>query len=45
MTLEKSGRNFEWFNSVMEEDSWYLWKHGIKELDIPLMIDYMRLGF
>ena len=44
-SLEKSGRDFEWFSSVMEDDSQHLLKHGIKELDIPLMVDYMRMGF
>ncbi len=44
-SLEKASRDFEWFSSVMEEDSSHLHKHGIKELDIPLMIDYMRMGF
>ncbi len=44
LSLEKSGRNFEWFASVMEEDSRQLIRHGIKELDIPLMVDYLRIG-
>jgi len=44
-SLEKAGRDFEWFSSVMEEDARYLRKHGIKTMDIPLMIDYMRMGF
>ncbi len=44
-SLEKSGRDLDWFNSVMGEDSGHLVKHGIKELDIPLMVDYMRMGF
>lgn len=43
-SIEKSGRDFDWFGSVMEEDSEHLLKHGIKELDVPLMIDYMRMG-
>ncbi len=43
--LEKSSRDFEWFASIMEEDSRHLLKHGIKELDIPLMVDYLRMGF
>jgi tetratricopeptide (TPR) repeat protein len=41
--LEKSGRDFDWFASVMEEDSEHLLRHGIKEMDIPLMVDYMRI--
>ncbi|MFC2116081.1 tetratricopeptide repeat protein [Bacteroidota bacterium] len=44
-SLEKGGRDFEWFSSVMEEDSSHLYNHGIKEMDIPLMVDYMRMGF
>jgi tetratricopeptide (TPR) repeat protein len=43
--IEKSGRDFKWFDSAMEEDSRHLMKHGIKEFDIPLMIDYMRMAF
>jgi tetratricopeptide (TPR) repeat protein len=45
MSIEKGERDFEWFSAVMEEDSRYLLKHGIKELDISLMVDYMRIGF
>ena len=44
-SLEKSGRDFDWFSSVMKEDSVYLLRNGIKELDIHLVIDYMRMGF
>ncbi len=43
-SLDKSSRDFDWFDSVMEEDSSHLLKHGIKELDIPLMVDYLRMG-
>lgn len=43
-SLDKSGRDMEWFSSVMEEDSRYLVKHGIKQIDLPLLIDYMRMG-
>ncbi len=43
-SLEKSSRDLDWFSSVMEEDASYLLKHEIKELDIPLMIDYIRMS-
>jgi len=44
-SIEKAGRDFDWFSSVMEEDSPHLHRHGIKPMDIPLMVDYMRMGF
>jgi len=44
-SLEKGSRDVEWFNDVMEEDGIHLARHGIKELDIPLMVDYIRMGF
>jgi tetratricopeptide (TPR) repeat protein len=44
-SLEKGSRDIEWFSSVMEEDGIHLGRHGIKALDIPLMIDYIRMGF
>jgi tetratricopeptide (TPR) repeat protein len=44
-SLEKGSRDIEWFSSVMEEDAIHLGRHGIKELDIPLMVDYIRMGF
>ena len=44
-SLEKGSRDVEWFSSVMEEDGIHLGRHGIKELDIPLMVDYIRMGF
>ena len=43
-SLDKSGRDIDWFSSVMDEDSSWLLKHEIKELDIPLMIDYIRMS-
>jgi len=36
--------DLEWFSRVMQEDSRYLMKHGIKPYDIPLMIDYLRMS-
>ncbi len=44
-SLEKGSRDFEWFRDIMEEDTEYLTKHGIKPLDISLMVDYLRMGF
>lgn len=44
-SLEKGNRDIEWFSKVMEEDHVHLSRHGIKELDIPLMVDYIRMGF
>ena len=44
-SLEKGSRDIEWFSTVMEEDGEHLSRHGIKELDIPLMVDYIRMGF
>ena len=44
-SLEKGSRDIEWFSEVMEEDGIHLVRHGIKELDIPLMVDYIRMGF
>jgi tetratricopeptide (TPR) repeat protein len=43
-SLDKSNRDMDWFSTVMQEDSVHLLKHGIQELDIPLMIDYIRMG-
>jgi tetratricopeptide (TPR) repeat protein len=43
--LEKGSRDFEWFRDVMEEDGEHLTRHGIKLLDISLMVDYLRMGF
>jgi tetratricopeptide (TPR) repeat protein len=45
ISLEKGSRDIEWFREVMEEDGIHLVRHGIKELDIPLMVDYIRMGF
>jgi len=42
--LIKSGNDYDWLSGVFEEDKKYLLKHGILEFDIPLMIDYLKLG-
>jgi tetratricopeptide (TPR) repeat protein len=43
-SLAASSGNVAWFSKVMQEDSRYLIKHGIKPFDIPLMIDYIRMS-
>lgn len=43
-SIEKSGFDYEWFSKVLNEDSEHLVKHGIKLFDLPLMVDYLRLG-
>jgi tetratricopeptide (TPR) repeat protein len=43
-SLEKSDFDFDWFGRVLEEDAVHLLKHGIKSFDLPLMVDYLRLG-
>jgi hypothetical protein len=42
-SLIVSGADFNWITSVFEQDKKYLMKYGIREFDIPLMIDYLRL--
>lgn len=42
-SMIRSGADFEWLTTVFEQDKKYLMKYGIKEFDIPLMIDYLRL--
>jgi tetratricopeptide (TPR) repeat protein len=42
-SLIRSGADFEWLTTVFDQDRKYLMKYGIKEFDIPLMIDYLRL--
>ena len=41
--LIKSGADFEWLATVFDQDQKYLMKYGIREFDIPLMIDYLKL--
>ncbi len=38
-----SGADFNWLATTFEQDKKYLLKYGIKEFDIPLMIDYLKL--
>jgi tetratricopeptide (TPR) repeat protein len=42
-SLIRSGSDFEWLTMVFEQDKKYLMKYGIKEFDIPLMLDYLKL--
>lgn len=44
LSLKTSGMDINWFSDVFQYDSKYLGKHGIKPIDIPLMIDYIRLA-
>jgi tetratricopeptide (TPR) repeat protein len=43
-SLTVSTGDLAWFSRVMQEDSRYLIKHGIKPFDIPLMVDYIRMS-
>lgn len=43
-SLRASGINIDWFARLFHDDSKYLEQHGIAPLDIPLMIDYVRLS-
>jgi tetratricopeptide (TPR) repeat protein len=42
-SLEQAGNDFDWFTEMMKEDSRYLVKYGVKEFDVPLMIDYLKI--
>jgi hypothetical protein len=42
--LKSSNMDADWFSKVLYDDSRYLAVHGIKPIDIPLMIDYIRLS-
>lgn len=42
--LRISGSDMDWFSKVFLDDSKYLELHGIRAIDIPLMIDYIRLS-
>jgi tetratricopeptide (TPR) repeat protein len=44
MSLKVSNMDVEWFSKVIQDDSKYLLAYGIHTLDIPLMIDYIRLS-
>ncbi len=41
--LIKTGADFDWLASVFDQDKKYLLKYGIREFDIPLMLDYLKL--
>ena len=43
-SIEIAGLDYDWFGDVLSEDSVHLVKYGIKSFDIPLMVDYLRLG-
>jgi tetratricopeptide (TPR) repeat protein len=42
-SLIVSGADFDWLTTVFEQDKKYLMNYGIREFDIPLMIDFLRL--
>jgi tetratricopeptide (TPR) repeat protein len=42
-SLIRSGADYDWLTTVFEQDRKYLMKYGIKEFDIPLMLDYLKL--
>jgi tetratricopeptide (TPR) repeat protein len=44
LSLKVSNMDIDWFSRVLQDDSKYLSAHGIKAIDIPLMIDYIRLS-
>ena len=44
LSMKSSGQNVDWFSRVMHDDSKYLAKYHIHAIDIPLMIDYIRLS-
>jgi|WetSurMetagenome_2_1015567.scaffolds.fasta_scaffold20507_3 tetratricopeptide (TPR) repeat protein len=44
LSLKSSAMDVNWFSSVFHDDSKFLGLHGIKPIDIPLMIDYIRLS-
>jgi tetratricopeptide (TPR) repeat protein len=44
LSLKTSGQDVDWFSRVMHDDSKYLAKYHIHAIDIPLMIDYIRLS-
>jgi len=44
VSLKTSNMDVDWFSKVLYDDSKYLGLHGIQAIDIPLMIDYIRLS-
>ena len=43
-SLALADNDFEWFTEMVKADSRYLIKYGIREFDIPLMIDYLKIN-
>jgi len=43
-SLKTAGMDIDWFSKVFLEDGKYLSQHGVPAIDIPLMIDYIRLS-
>jgi tetratricopeptide (TPR) repeat protein len=43
-SLKMSAMDIDWFSKVFLDDGKYLDQHGISPIDIPLMIDYVRLS-
>jgi len=43
LAIKKSELDYTWFSNALEEDKKYLLQYNINPLDIPLMIDYMKL--
>jgi tetratricopeptide (TPR) repeat protein len=44
LSLKASSMDTEWFSKALHDDSRYLEQHGIRPIEIPLMIDYIRLS-
>jgi tetratricopeptide (TPR) repeat protein len=44
LSLKASNLDVDWFSKILYDDSKYLALHGIQAIDIPLMIDYIRLS-
>jgi tetratricopeptide (TPR) repeat protein len=44
LSLKASNMDVDWFSKLLYDDSKYLGLHGIHAIDIPLMIDYIRLS-
>ncbi len=43
-SLKRSKMDFSWFSRVFNDDSSHLVKFGIPDIDIPLMIDYLKVN-
>jgi len=42
--IRRSGFDFNWFNNEYHNDSKYLIKHGIDKIDLPLMLDFVKIN-